>query len=124
MTKLRLMTIAAAVAAVVLTGTGTVPQASAAVKSRPAAAACTTAYEVTGRSVAVRRPARGEAVARANSRVVRVLHRGDRVTSCLEAVARTVSGPAYRKCGRDGHVWRVVRGPQGGQVPATCLKRL
>ncbi|MFJ3673937.1 hypothetical protein ACIPSE_46635 [Streptomyces sp. NPDC090106] len=117
------MTIAAAVGAVVLTAAGTAPQASA-TAARSVTAACTTTYEVTGRSVAVRRPARGEAVARSNSRVVRVLHRGDRVTSCLEAVARTVSGPAYRKCGRDGHVWRVVRGPQGGQVPATCLKRL
>jgi hypothetical protein len=49
-----------------------------------------------------------------------LLPRGDRVASCVVAVARTESGPAYRKCGNTGSVWRVV---PGGQVPQTCLKR-
>ncbi|MFE1028302.1 hypothetical protein ACFW5I_27670 [Streptomyces sp. NPDC058818] len=58
---------------------------------------------------------RGDApVASPDSPVVRYLHRGDVVTSCIEAIARTQSGPAYRKCGRGGHVWRIVR---GGQAP-------
>ncbi|MCW8383912.1 hypothetical protein [Streptomyces justiciae] len=92
-----------------------------------AAAPCTTTYKVTGKSVAVRRPAWNEGpVAKVNSPVVRTLHRGDEVTSCAVAIARTNSGPAYHKCGKDGHTWRIVkddRNGKGGQVPATCLKR-
>ena len=95
-----------------------VPTAAAAA---PPAAACTKKWEVTGRKVAVRMPRGNAPVASPNSPVVRYLHRGDVVTSCVEALARTQSGPAYRKCGRGGHIWRIVR---GGQVPATCLKRL
>ncbi|MFD9984002.1 hypothetical protein ACFWZJ_26865 [Streptomyces massasporeus] len=59
-------------------------------------------------------------VAKTTSPVHHYLRRGDRVTSCVVAVARTESGPAYRKCGKAGNVWRVV---PGGQVPQTCLKR-
>ncbi|WP_244362283.1 hypothetical protein [Streptomyces aquilus] len=43
------------------------------------------------------------------------------MTSCVTAIARTESGPAYHKCGRDGHLWQIVR---GGQVPQTCLKKV
>mgnify|MGYP001215871694 CR=1 FL=1 len=82
--------------------------------------ACSAKWVVTGKKVAVRRPADNAPVASPDSPVVRYLFRGDVVTSCVEAVARTQSGPAYRKCGRDGHIWRIVR---GGQVPATCLRR-
>ncbi|MCX4231805.1 hypothetical protein [Streptomyces ortus] len=82
---------------------------------------CSTWWKVTGRKVAVRRPAPTEGpVATMHTRVDHYLHRGDRVRSCVVAIGRTASGPAYRACGRDGHVWRVVR---GGQVPQTCLKR-
>lgn len=48
------------------------------------------------------------------------LRKGEVVRSCLVAVARTDSGPAYRACGGEGHLWRIV---PGGQVPQTCLKR-
>lgn len=85
------------------------------------AKACTIKWKVTGKKVAVRMPEGNAPVAAPDSPVVRYLHRGDVVRSCVEAIARTQSGPAYRKCGRGGHVWRVVR---GGQVPATCLKRV
>lgn len=72
--------------------------------------------------VAVRRPAWNEGpVAKPNSPVDHYLNRGDRVKSCVVAIARTERGPAYRKCGKDGSMWRVV---QGGQVPETCLKRV
>ncbi|GAA5216856.1 hypothetical protein [Streptomyces thinghirensis] len=87
----------------------------------PPAAKCTAKWKVTGKKVAVRMPEGDRPVASPDSPVVRYLHRGDVVTSCVAAIARTQSGPAYHKCGRGGHVWRIVR---GGQVPATCLKRL
>lgn len=103
-----------------LAGEPAVAAPSAAVAA-PSAAACTKRWEVTGRKVAVRMPESNKPVASPDSPVVRYLHRGDVVTSCVEAIARTQSGPAYHKCGRGGHVWRIVR---GGQVPATCLKRL
>jgi hypothetical protein len=81
-----------------------------------------TTWEVTGRTVAVRRPAWNDGpVATPNSPVHHYLHRGDRVTSCTVAIARTEHGPAYRKCGRGGNVWGIV---PGGQVPRTCLKRV
>ncbi|MGI5397834.1 hypothetical protein [Streptomyces sp. CA-251251] len=89
--------------------------------SATAAKGCSARYEVTGRKVAVRMPEGNAPVASPDSPVVRYLHRGDVVTSCVAAIARTQSGPAYRKCGKGGHVWRIVR---GGQVPATCLKRI
>ncbi|MFC8350941.1 hypothetical protein [Streptomyces sp. NPDC057280] len=114
------MTLAAVAA--VLAGLAVAPQAAAAAppQKTPAAASCTTQWEVTGKRVAVRRPASGS-VASPNSPVDHYLHKGDRVTSCVAAIARTESGPAYHKCGRDGHLWQVVR---GGQVPQTCLKKV
>ncbi|ELP69513.1 hypothetical protein STRTUCAR8_00025 [Streptomyces turgidiscabies Car8] len=88
----------------------------------PASTPCSTWWEVTGKKVAVRRPSWNEGpVATPSSPVHHYLRKGDRVVSCIVAIARTQSGPAYRKCGRDGSAWRVV---QGGQVPATCLKRV
>ncbi len=106
---------------IVVIGGMAAPKVSAGVTEQATAAkACSTRYEVTGRKVAVRMPEGNAPVASPDSPVVRYLHRGDVVTSCVEAIARTESGPAYRKCGRGGHVWRIVR---GGQVPATCLKR-
>ncbi|MFD0069309.1 hypothetical protein ACFV99_16825 [Streptomyces sp. NPDC059944] len=115
------MTSTAAVA--VLAGVLIAPAASAAVPARPAAAgpACMTTYTVTGRTVAVRHPAWNDGpVARPDSPVDHYVHRGDVLASCTAAIARTPSGPAYRKCGRTGSTWRVV---QGGQIPATCLRR-
>lgn len=94
--------------------------ATATATTTPTAAACTTSWKVIGKKVAVRMPEHDRPVASPNSPVVRYLHRGDIVRSCIEAIARTQSGPAYHKCGRGGHVWMIVR---GGQVPATCLKR-
>ncbi|MER7982749.1 hypothetical protein [Streptomyces sp. NPDC095817] len=60
-------------------------------------------------------------MARSDSPVDHYVHRGDVLASCTAAIARTLGGPAYRKCGRTGSVWRVVR---GGQIPATCLRRI
>ncbi|MGC9478802.1 hypothetical protein ACP4I1_32265 [Streptomyces sp. WG4] len=111
------LVLAAAVTALVGESAVALPAAPA---TAPAAAACTKKWQVTGKKVAVRMPRGNAPVASPDSPVVRYLHRGDVVTSCVEAIARTQSGPAYRKCGREGHVWRIVR---GGQVPATCLKR-
>ncbi|MGW7513858.1 hypothetical protein ACWGJ0_39880 [Streptomyces massasporeus] len=113
-------------AVAVLTGAMATPQALAApLHHSPAlltAKPCTTTWEVTGRKVAVRRPAwNAGPVATTTSPVHHYLHRGDRVTSCTVAVARTESGPAYRKCGEAGSLWRIV---PGGQVPQTCLKRV
>ncbi len=93
--------------------------APAATAAAPAKA-CATKWKVTGKKVAVRMPEGTAPVAAPDSPVVRYLHRGDVVRSCVEAIARTQSGPAYRKCAKGGHIWRIVR---GGQVPATCLKR-
>ncbi|MGW0294741.1 hypothetical protein [Streptomyces tuirus] len=112
-------------AVVVLTGAMATPQALAApLHHAPAlltAKPCSSTWEVTGRKVAVRRPAWNDGpVATTASPVHHYLHRGDRVTSCTVAVARTQSGPAYRKCGKSGSLWRIV---PGGQVPQTCLKR-
>ncbi|MER5384252.1 hypothetical protein ABT040_28925 [Streptomyces sp. NPDC002688] len=85
-------------------------------------AVCTTKYKVIGRVVAVRRPAwKDGSVARPDSPVDHYVHRGDVLVSCIDAIARTERGPAYRKCGRTGSVWRVVR---GGQIPATCVRRI
>ncbi|MFE9813124.1 hypothetical protein [Streptomyces sp. NPDC005548] len=60
-------------------------------------------------------------MARSDSPVDHYVRRGDVLLSCVQAMAHTEQGPAYRKCGRAGSVWRVVR---GGQVPATCLRRI
>ncbi|MFI7396230.1 hypothetical protein [Streptomyces tendae] len=116
------MMLAAVVAALTVSSTAAAPtMAAPSAVSTPSVKACTKKWEVTGKKVAVRMPEDSKPVASPDSPVVRYLHRGDVVTSCIEALARTWSGPAYRKCGRGGHVWRIVR---GGQVPATCLKRL
>ncbi|MFD7797424.1 hypothetical protein [Streptomyces sp. NPDC059759] len=103
-----------AAAAVLAGGVLTPPAASAAV--RPAATgACATKFMVTGGTVAVRRPAWNDGP------VHHYVHRGDVLTSRTAAIARTPSGPDYRKCGRTGSTWRVMH---GGQVPATCLRRI
>ncbi|MEV5703316.1 hypothetical protein AB0L55_38265 [Streptomyces anthocyanicus] len=116
------MMLAAVVAALTVTPAAAAPMMAApSAVSAPSAKACAKKWEVTGKKVAVRMPEGNAPVASPDSPVVRYLHRGDVVTSCVEAIARTESGPAYRKCGRGGYVWRIVR---GGQVPATCLKRL
>ncbi len=81
------------------------------------AKACATKWKAKQR-VAVRRPA--GPVATMNSPVHHYLHKGQVVGSCVAAVARTESGPAYRACGGEGHLWRIV---SGGQVPQSCLKR-
>ncbi len=118
----RNLTMAMVTGMMAVLGGMTAPQASAGVPEQATAArACSAKYEVTGRKVAVRMPEGNAPVASPDSPVVRYLHRGDVVRSCVEAIARTQSGPAYHKCGRGGHVWRIIR---GGQVPATCLKRV
>ncbi|MFD6550780.1 hypothetical protein [Streptomyces sp. NPDC058398] len=72
-------------------------------------------------AVVVRRSAWNDGlVAKPNSPVDHYVRRGDVIVSCVDAIARTASGPTYRKCGRTGSVWRVVH---GGQIPATCVKR-
>jgi hypothetical protein len=86
-----------------------------------AAAPCASKWRAVQR-VAVRRPGLYDGpVATMNSPIHHYLKRGEVVRSCVVAVGRTQSGPAYRACGREGHLWRVVR---GGQVPQSCLKRL
>lgn len=82
------------------------------------AKACTTKWKAKQR-VAVRRPA--GPVATMDSPIHHYLRKGQVVRSCVVAVARTESGPAYRACGGEGHFWRIV---PGGQVPQSCLKRL
>ncbi|MEU9522806.1 hypothetical protein [Streptomyces sp. NPDC048224] len=115
------MMLAALVAVLAVTPAAAVPSVAVpSAASVPNSKACAKKWEVIGRKVAVRMPEGNKPVASPDSPVVRYLHRGDVVTSCVEALARTQSGPAYRKCGKGGHVWRIVR---GGQVPATCLKR-
>lgn len=115
----------AALAAAFVGSVAVTPSTEAAAAQRPVTAPakpCSTWWEVTGKTVAVRRPAWNEGpVAKPNSPVDHYLHRGDRVKSCVVAIARTERGPAYRKCGKDGSIWRVV---QGGQVPETCLERV
>ncbi|MGW2748113.1 hypothetical protein [Streptomyces sp. NPDC001450] len=113
--------------AAALTGGLAAPQASAAAApsaaSHPVARKCTK-VQVTGKTVAVRRPpdSAPNPVAKPDSPVVRYIHRGDILTTCVTAIARTDNGrPAYTKCGRGGWTWHVV---QGGQIPATCTKRL
>lgn len=56
-----------------------------------------------------------------NSPVHHHLNRGEVVRSCVVAIGRTQNGPAYRACGKDGNLWRIV---PGGQVPQTCLRRV
>jgi hypothetical protein len=79
--------------------------------------------KITGKKVAVRRPAGDAPVARPDSPVVRYVHRGEVIRNnfCLIALGRTNSGPLYRKCGKDGYDWYIV---VGGQVPVTCAQRV
>jgi hypothetical protein len=116
----------AALAAALVGSAAVMPSAEArpaqhravAVAARP----CSTWWEVTGKTVAVRRPAWNEgSVAKPNSPVDHYLQTGNRVKSCVVAIARTERGPAYHKCKKGGSIWRVV---QGGQVPETCVKRV
>lgn len=112
--------VAAATLAALLAPNGA--QAAPAVETAPAlkTADCTTKWKAKQR-VAVRRPGRLDGpVATMNSPIHHYLRKGEVVRSCLVAVARTDSGPAYRACGGEGHLWRIV---PGGQVPQSCLKR-
>ncbi|WP_415954373.1 hypothetical protein [Streptomyces sp. KLOTTS4A1] len=111
--------LAAAVAALALPAApaSAAPSPSSA-PALPTAARCID-VEVTGRTVAVRRPAGDAPVAKADSPIVRYVHRGDVLRTCVTAVDRTESGPAYRKCGKGGWTWYIVR---GGQIPTTCAR--
>ncbi|MGW6015823.1 hypothetical protein [Streptomyces sp. NPDC055210] len=113
--------VATALSGLALATTPAAAGAPAAVSAHaPAAAPCTTKWRAVQR-VAVRRPGPYDGrVATMNSPVHHHLHRGQVVRSCIVAIGRTQSGPAYRACGKDGSTWRIV---QGGQVPQTCLKR-
>ncbi|MFC8880183.1 hypothetical protein [Streptomyces ardesiacus] len=119
----RWMTMAAVVPAAL--GTMLAPAAEAA--PAPAAAVHATAKPCTSKwqakqRVAVRRPGPHDGpVATMQSPIHHHLRKGQVVTSCYVAVARTESGPAYEACGSEGHLWRIV---PGGQVPQTCLKRV
>ncbi|MFJ2819077.1 hypothetical protein [Streptomyces sp. NPDC087294] len=85
--------------------------------------ACTSQWKAVER-VALRRPrVQDGPVVTSSSPVHYYLRKGELVKSCVVAVGRTEGGPAYRACGREGHLWRVVPGRRGGQVPATCLTR-
>ncbi|WTD07569.1 hypothetical protein OH717_33940 (plasmid) [Streptomyces albidoflavus] len=88
----------------------------------PAPAECATRWTVTGGKVAIRRPASNATSATATSPVVRYLHRGDRITSCWQTHNRNGSN-SYRKCGKAGQNWLIIRGPRGGQIPLTCVRR-
>jgi hypothetical protein len=119
MKKMILTVVVAALAAMPAAATSTAAASSA--SSVPSVKQCATKWVVTGRKVAVRRPAWNEPpVATQRTRVDHYLYRGDVVRSCVVAIARTDGAPAYRACGKAGHVWRVVK---GGQVAQTCLKR-
>ncbi|MFD0287634.1 hypothetical protein [Streptomyces lutosisoli] len=117
---------AAAMAAATLTaliapaGAEAAPALTAAVHA-PAAKDCTTMWKAR-EGVAVRRPGRLDGpVATMHSPIDHYLKKGEAVRSCVVAIARTSSGPAYRACGGEGHIWRIVR---GGQVPQACLRRV
>ncbi|MGW0572984.1 hypothetical protein [Streptomyces tauricus] len=87
----------------------------------PAAAPCASKWRAVQR-VAVRRPGPYDGrVVTMNSPIHHHLRRGEVVRSCVVAIGRTQSGPAYRACGREGSLWRIV---PGGQVPQTCLRRV
>lgn len=97
-----------------------VPTAAEAAPAAPGKA-CATKWQAKQR-VAVRRPAPHDGpVATMRSPIHHYLAKGEVVRSCVVAVARTSSGPAYRACGGEGHLWRIV---PGGQVPQTCLRKL
>ncbi|MPY38171.1 hypothetical protein FNH09_45285 [Streptomyces adustus] len=111
----RLLTTTAAVAAVLATALSAAPPTTAAAA---AVAPCTSTWQAV-QKVAVRMPAWNEGpVATTRSPIVRYLHRGERVRSCVVAVGRN-SWSQYHECG-GGSLWRIVR---GGQVPSGCLRR-
>lgn len=111
---------AAAVAAATLAAL-VMPSAAQAAPVAAKAEPCTTQWKAVQR-VAVRRPGPLDGpVATMNSPVHHHLRKGQIVTSCVVAIARTASGPAYRACGGEGHMWRIV---SGGQVPQSCLRRV
>jgi len=115
-------------AAVVTAALGTMLAPAAEAAPAPAAAVhattakpCTSKWQAKQR-IAVRRPGPHDGpVATMQSPIHYHLRKGQVVTSCYVAVARTESGPAYEACGGEGHLWRIV---PGGQVPQTCLKRV
>ncbi|MFF2367811.1 hypothetical protein ACFVU0_34565 [Streptomyces sp. NPDC058122] len=108
----RLRTAAAAVTAVLATALSAAPPTAA------ASAPCTSTWRAV-QKVSVRMPAWNEGpVATTRSPIVRYLHRGEQVRSCIVAVGRN-SWSQYRECG-GGNLWRVV---PGGQVPSGCLRR-
>ncbi|MER6465792.1 hypothetical protein ABT278_35740 [Streptomyces sp. NPDC001228] len=110
----RLLTTAAAVAAVLATVLSAAPPAPAVTS---AVALCASTWQAV-QKVAVRRPAWNDGpVATPRSPIVRYLRQGEWVRSCVVGVGRDAS--AYRECG-GGTLWRIV---PGGQVPATCLRR-
>ncbi|MEU5483480.1 hypothetical protein [Streptomyces mirabilis] len=112
---------AAAVTAATLAALVTPSVAQAAPTTVKVAEPCPTRWKAVER-VAVRRPGPQDGpVATMNSPVDHHLRKGQVVTSCVVAVARTESGPAYRACGAEGNLWRIV---PGGQVPQSCLRRL
>ncbi|WP_406439076.1 hypothetical protein OHB14_51570 [Streptomyces sp. NBC_01613] len=76
---------------------------------------CST-VQITGKKVAVRMPDPDDTVADSNDRVTRYVYRGDKLTTCIVAIGR---GQTYKKCGRTGYDWYIVR---GGQIPVTCAK--
>ncbi|TLS46120.1 hypothetical protein FE633_11290 [Streptomyces montanus] len=78
---------------------------------------CST-VKITGKKVAVRMPDRGDTVADSNDRVTRYVYRGDKLKTCVIAQGY---GRTYKKCGKVGYDWYIVR---GGQVPITCAKSL
>ncbi|MFD0055067.1 hypothetical protein ACFVHR_15175 [Streptomyces sp. NPDC127168] len=112
----------AATAVAALATSALLPPAAEAASAPTAASAkaCATKWKAKQR-VAVRRPGPNDGpVATMRSPIHHHLRKGQVVRSCVVAVDRTVSGPAYRACGGEGHVWRIV---PGGQVPQSCLKR-
>ncbi|MDQ0408865.1 hypothetical protein ABVB69_32300 [Streptomyces sp. NPDC000349] len=113
----------AAATAAALAASALLPSAAEAASAPTAAPAkaCASKWKAKQR-VAVRRPGPQDGpVATMRSPIHHHLRKGQVVRSCVVAVGRTVSGPAYRACGGEGHVWRIV---PGGQVPQSCLKRL
>ncbi|MDQ1024694.1 hypothetical protein QF035_002276 [Streptomyces umbrinus] len=99
------------------------PAAPAEAHAQSQAEATHCKIRITGEKVAVRMPQGDAKVARPDSPVVRYVHRGDVIRNnfCLIARGRTMSGPLYRKCDKDGYNWYIV---VGGQVPVTCAKRV
>ncbi|MEU1121821.1 MULTISPECIES: hypothetical protein [unclassified Streptomyces] len=92
--------------------------AAAAPAGQVAAARCAKLV-VTGKRVAVRRPWHGRSSASWDSPVHHYVRKGTRLRSCRMTFNRGNDGE-YRKCGKIGQDWYLVR---GGQIPETCVKR-